>query len=68
MEWEHKGIRFIIAVEPMGALYLASARTPQRGPFVRTRPFSAIGTSPEQALELLKNQIEREYRSVPEAS
>lgn len=66
MEWEHKGIRFSIEVEPMGPLYLASAKAPKEGIFVRFRPFSAIGTSQEKAIELLKEQVCFEYRSLPE--
>lgn len=66
MEWEHKGITFQIQTEPMGPLYLASARAPRQGRYVRVRPFSAIGTSEEQAVELLKEQIRFEYRKVPD--
>lgn len=68
MEWEYKGIKFAITTEPMGPLYLAAARSPQKGPVVRVRPFSAIGTSEEKAIQLLKEQIQREFRKVPEAS
>jgi len=44
---------------------MASARVPEEGMFVRVRPFSAIGTDEEEALELLKKQIRMENRSVP---
>ena len=66
MEWEHKGITYKISTQELGALVLASARAPQEGPFIRVRPFSAIGTSEEEALELLKKQIRQKYRKVPE--
>jgi hypothetical protein len=33
--------------------------------FVRVRPYSAIGTDQEEALELLKKQIQMENKSVP---
>ena len=65
MEWDYKGIKFIITTEPQGPFYLAAARAPQRGPFVRIRPFSALGTSEEKAIELVKEQIEREFKAVP---
>jgi hypothetical protein len=66
MEWEHKGITYKITTQELGVLVLASATAPQEGPFVRVRPFSAVGTSKEKALELLKNQIRQIYRKVPE--
>lgn len=65
MQWEHKGIRFDIETEPMGAFVMASARAPRQGMFVRVRPFSALGRDEEQAVELLKQQIELEYRRIP---
>ena len=65
MEWKHKGITYSISTKQMGPLVMASARAPQEGMFVRVRPFSAIGTSEQQALELLKSQIRREYEAVP---
>lgn len=65
MEWEHKGLRFTITIEPMGELCLAAARVPREGMFVRVRPFSAIGRSEEEAVELLKDQIRSEYQAVP---
>ncbi len=66
MEWEHKGLRFTITIEPMGELCLAAARVPRAGMFVRVRPFSAIGRSEEEAVDLLKDQIRLEYQTVPE--
>jgi hypothetical protein len=66
MDWEHKGIIFQITTEPLGVLHMASARAPQDGPFIRVRPFSAIGTDEEEALSLLKKQIRHHYRKVPE--
>lgn len=65
MEWEHKGIRFSIETEPLGSFVLASARAPQVGPYVRVRPFSALGRSEEEALVMLKEQIRFQYRKVP---
>jgi hypothetical protein len=65
MEWKHKGITYSISTKQMGALVMASARAPKEGMFVRVRPYSAIGTDEEQALELLKKQIRMENRSVP---
>jgi len=66
MQWEHKGIQFTIETEPQGDLFvLASARAPGIGPFVRVRPFSALGRSEEEALDKLKDQIRAEYRRVP---
>ncbi|MEE8583372.1 MAG: hypothetical protein V3T83_00815 [Acidobacteriota bacterium] len=65
MEWEHKGIRFHIDSEPMGAFVMASARAPQEGMFVRVRPFSALGRDEKQAVQLLQQQIELEYRRIP---
>ena len=66
MDWEHKGLRFTITTEPMGALCLAAARVPREGMPVRVRPFSAIGTNPDEAVKLLKDQIRMEFESVPE--
>jgi len=66
--WEHKGVTFTITTRPVGPLVLASARAPQSGMFQRVRPFSAIGRSEEEAVRLLKFQIETEYRKVPELS
>ena len=66
MEWEHKGITYKISTEELGALVLASARAPHEGPFVRVRPFSAIGTNKEEAVDLLKKQIKQTYKKVPE--
>jgi len=67
MEWEHKGLRFTIDTEPMGVLCLAAARVPREGMFVRVRPFSAIGTSEDEAVTLLKDQIRLEFKSVPDS-
>ena len=64
MDWEHKGLRFTITTDPMGALCLAAARVPKEGMFVRIRPFSAIGTNEDEAVTLLKNQIRLEFQSV----
>lgn len=65
MEWKHKGVPFQISTKPMGPFVLAVGRAPQVGPFVRIRPFSALGRSKEQALELLKGQIAAAYRRTP---
>ena len=65
MEWEHKNIHFTITTEPIGPLYLASARTPPVSIFTRIRPFSAIGTSEKAAIELLKDQIRLEFIKIP---
>jgi len=64
MEWKHKGITYVISTKEMGPLVMASARAPQKGMFIRVRPYSAIGTDEEKALELLKDQIRMENRSV----
>ena len=66
MEWEHKGITFTISTEEMGTFVMASARAPMEGFFIRTRPCSAIGTSEDEALDLLKGQIQMEFKKVPE--
>ena len=66
MEWEHKGITFTISTEELGTFVMASARAPMEGAFVRTRPFSALGKSEGEALNLLKGQIKMEYKKVPE--
>ncbi|RPI29477.1 MAG: hypothetical protein EHM61_01440 [Acidobacteria bacterium] len=68
MEWEFKGIRFDIETEALGPFVLASARAPQIGPFVRVKPFSSLGRSEEEALDLLKRQVEFEFRKLPTAS
>jgi hypothetical protein len=65
MDWEHKGLRFTITTEPLGALCLAAARVPEKGMFVRIRPFSAIGTNEAEAVKLLKDQIRLEFEIVP---
>ena len=65
MEWKHKGITYTITFKPMGAHVLASARAPDDGMFIRVRPYSAIGSDQEEALELLKRQIQMENKSVP---
>jgi hypothetical protein len=67
MQWEHKGVTYHIQIEALGPFVLASARAPQIGPFVRVNPFSALGRSEEEALDLLRQQIEFEYRKVPVA-
>ncbi len=51
----------------MGPLCLASARTPQEGMFIRIRPFSAIGTSENDAVKLLKEQIKLEFLKIPDS-
>ncbi len=66
MEWEHKGIRFTIETEPLGPFFLASARVPPEGMFVRVRPFSALAQTQEAALEILQDQIRIHYRRLPE--
>lgn len=66
MKWEHKGIEFSIEVEPLGPFFLATARAPQEGMFVRVRPFSSLGRTEETSLEMLKDQIRMEYRRLPE--
>lgn len=65
MDWEHKGVKFTITTEKAGSFTMASARTPREGIFVRVRPFSALGKSEEEALELLKQQIKMEFRRLP---
>lgn len=66
MQWEHKGIPFEITLEPQGPFFLASARAPNEGPYVRIRPFSALERTREKAVESLKEQIRLEFRKVPE--
>lgn len=66
MDWEHKGIMFKISTQQLGSLVLASAQAPAEGMYIRVRPFSALGTDRDEALEILKNQIREEYRKVPE--
>lgn len=68
MEWQHKGINFTISLTAMGPLVMASATAPPSGRFVRVRPFSAIGRSEDEALELLRSQIQMEYRTIPDLS
>ncbi len=65
MDWEHKGVRFEIELESLGSFVLASARADKAGPVVRIRPFSSLGRSEDEALELLKGQIRLEFRKVP---
>lgn len=67
MEWEFKGLRFQLTTEQLGPFWLASARVPSIGPFVRVRPFSSLGRSEDEAVNLLKRQIEFEYRKLPAA-
>ena len=62
MEWEHKGMRFAVSTRELGPLVLASARVADLGPYVRIRPFSALGTDRDEAIELLKKQIRLEFR------
>jgi len=62
MEWEHKGMRFAVSTRELGPLVLASARVEDLGPYVRIRPFSALGTDRDEAVELLKKQIRLEFR------
>ena len=66
MTWEHKGITFQLEQESLGSFVMVSARVPSEGPFVRIRPFSALGRSPEEALEMVQDQIRREFRRVPD--
>jgi len=68
MDWEFKGLKFQVKTEALGPFWLASARVPTIGPFVRVRPFSSLGRSEEEALDLLKRQIEFEYRKLPTAT
>ena len=68
MEWEHKGMRFTVSTRELGPLVLASARVPAVGPYVRIRPFSALGTDRDEAIELLKKQIRMEFRRLGEAT
>ena len=65
MEWEHKGLRFNLKTEYLGALVLVSARVPSTNSCIRIRPFSALGTTEEKALDLLKEQICLEFRWLP---
>ncbi len=67
MEWEFRGLKFQLKTEALGPFCLASARVPSIGPFVRVRPFSSLGRSEEEALDLLKRQIQLEYRKLPAA-
>lgn len=62
MVWEHKGMRFAVSTRELGPLVLASARVADLGPYVRIRPFSALGTDRDEAVELLKKQIRLEFR------
>ena len=66
MQWTHKGLTFEIQLQQLGPLVLASSPSESEGPFVRRRPFSALGCSEEEAVELLKNQIDFQYRKVPD--
>lgn len=66
MQWMHKGLTFDIDEQKLGSFVLISARVPPEGQYVRVRPFSALGRSQEEALEMLKDQIRREFRRVPE--
>ena len=68
MDWNHKGMLFTITTEPLGEFVLASARVPKEGPFVRVRPFSALGRGEEVTVEMLKDQIRTEYKRIPEAA
>ncbi len=68
MEWEFKGIKFAVETEELGPFVLASARAPRVGSYVRVKPFSALATSRDKAIELLKQQIAFEFRKVPEAT
>ena len=68
MEWEHKGMRFTVSTRELGPLVLASARAAAVGPYVRIRPFSALGTDRDEAIELLKKQIRMEFRRLGEAT
>ncbi len=65
MEWEHKGMRFAVSTQELGPLVMASARVAATGPYVRIRPFSALGTDRDEAIELLKKQIRLEFRRLP---
>ncbi len=67
MDWEFRGLQFQLKTEALGPFWLASARVPSIGRFVRVRPFSSLGRSEEEALELLKRQIEFEFRKLPAA-
>jgi hypothetical protein len=64
MEWKHKGITFSITTKRMGPLVMASARAPEEGMFARVRPFSALGTTEERAMQFLREQIQLEYKRV----
>ena len=66
MTWEHKGITFHLEQESLGSFVMVSARVPAEGPFVRIRPFSALGRSGEEALQMVQDQIRMEFRRVPE--
>jgi len=68
MDWEFRGLKFQVKTEQLGPFWLASARVPSVGPFVRIRPFSSLGKSEAEALDLLKRQIELEFRKLPAAS
>ncbi len=65
MEWEHKGMRFAVSTQELGPLVLASARVDATGPYIRIRPFSAMGTDRDEAIEFLKKQIRLEFRRLP---
>ena len=66
MTWEHKGITFHLEQESLGSFVMVSAQVPPEGPFVRVRPFSALGRSGEEALAMVKDQIRIEFKRVPE--
>jgi len=66
MTWEHKGITFHLEQEFLGSFVMVSARVPSEGPFVRIRPFSALGRSEEEAIAMVKDQIRMEFKRVPE--
>lgn len=67
MTWDHKGITFRFEQQSLGDFVMISARVPAEGPFIRIRPFTALGRTEEEALNLLKDQIRMEFRRVPAA-
>ncbi len=58
-------MRFALSTQEMGPLVMASARVAATGPYVRIRPFSALGTDRDEAIDLLKKQIRLEFRRLP---
>jgi hypothetical protein len=66
MRWEHEGIVFAIETQALGPLCLAFAQADQSGPEVKTKPFSALGTTREEALQLLREQILAQLRESPD--